>query len=390
MRTSVTALAAALLCCALLPTSAPAAEPAIEIALPPPDGRFEVGSRQVEMVDRSRRDTPGSPGARRLMVQVTYPRAAGQRCKPARYISPLVQPILMAAVAVDRPVELATGICKGGRIAGRKRPVLVFSHAFTADRFVYGALVNDLASRGYVVLAPDHPPDAFAIEYPGGELVEGEYGRPLTPVNFTVEKLAELIELRAADVRFVLSRALRLGRRGSGFLAGHLDRDRVGVLGHSLGGATAARVAQLDDRFDAAVEIDGSLFGDWTAWAGDRTPFLLLAGAGSIGAVFPSQSLCDYMAGLAGPRFALSLGGALHFSFSDFQALAPAIAAADPGWSFAGLYRTVVGSIDPGASIGAQRGALSGFFGRYVLGHRRAGTPEPVDGFSELPIACQS
>lgn len=391
MRNSVTALAAALLGCALLSTGpASAVEPAIEIALPPPDGRFEVGTRQVEMVDRSRRDTPGSPGSRRLMVQVTYPRAAGQRCRPSRYISPLVQPILMAAVAVDRPVELATGTCKGGRIAGRKRPVLVFSHAFTADRFVYGALINDLASRGYVVLAPDHPPDAFAIEYPDGKLVEGEYGRPLTPTDVTLDELAALIELRAADVRFVLSRALRLGRRDSGFLSGHLDRGRAGVLGHSLGGATAARVAQLDDRFDAAVEIDGSLFGDWTARAGDRTPFLLLAGAGSIGAVFEDQSLCDYMAGLAGPRFALSLGGALHFSFSDFQALAPAIAAADPGWAFAGLYRTVVGSIDPGASIGAQRGALSGFFARYVLGHKRAGVPRPGNGFSELPIACQS
>lgn len=389
-RAMLAVLAAAVLGCALLPTSASAADPEIAIALPPPDGRFEVGTREVEMVDRSRRDTPGSPGARRLMVQVTYPRASGEPCKPARYISPLVQPILMAAVAVDRSIGIDTGTCKGGAVARGKRPVLVFSHAFTADRFVYGALVNDLASRGYVVLAPDHPPDAFAIEYPGGKLVEGEYGRPLTPADVTVDELASLVELRANDVRFVLTRALKLGERDSGFLAGHLDRRRVGVLGHSLGGATATRAAQLDRRFDAAVDIDGSLFGDWTTEDGDRTPYLLLAAEGGIGSAFGEQSLCGYMEGLRGPRFALSLDDALHFSYSDFQALAPAIAAADPGWAFAGLYQTVVGTIDPGASIGAQRGALTGFFARYVLGHKRAGTPRPANGYSELPIACQS
>ena len=322
------------------------------------------------------------------MVQATYPLAdePGGTCKPSRYISPLVQPILMEAVGVDRSIDIATHVCRGGQVAGGEHPVLIFSHAYTADRFVYGSLVNDLASRGYVVLAPDHPPDAFAVEYPGGRLVEGEYGRPLTPADITSEQIGALNELRAADVRFVLTKALKLAERRSGLLSGHLDPARVGVLGHSLGGSTAVRAAQLDARFDAVIDLDGSLFGDWTTQSGSATPFMLLAAEGGVGESFAQEPLCGYMAGLAGPRFAFVLADAFHFSYSDFQSLAPRIATAYPEWAYAGLYQAVVGTIDPVASIRAQRHALAAFFARYVKGRAGAAKPTPVDGFSELPI----
>lgn len=370
-----------------LPQGAAAQDPEIQVALPAPSGKFDVGTRELELVDRSRVDTPGSPGARRLMVQATYPMAAKPKgkCKPSRYISPLVQPILMEAVAVDRSIGIETGVCKGGKIAGAKRPVLIFSHAYTSDRFVYGSLVNDLASRGSVVLAPDHPPDSFAIEYPGGRLVEGEYGRPLAPDDISADEIAALNELRAADARFVLTKALKLNRAKQGLLAGHLDRKRVGVLGHSLGGSTAARTAQLDGRFDAVADLDGSLFGDWNQQTGDDTPFLLLAAEGGVGESYGEQPLCTYIAGLSGPRFAWLLPDSLHFSFSDFQTLAPEIAKAYPEWAFAGAYQAVVGTIDPVASINAQRQALDAFFGRYVKRGKGA-EPQPVGGFEAMPI----
>jgi len=373
----------AVACALLSPAGAAAGGAPLQIAVPEPSGKLDVGSRALEMVDRSRQDTPGSPGARRLMVQVTYPRDGGEPCPPADYISPGVAPILAAALAVSQTPEIATGVCRGGPVARGAHPILVFSHAFTADRFVYASLINDLASRGYVVLAPDHPPDAFAVEYPGGDVVEGEYGAPLTPVSVTAEELAALNRLRARDSRFVLTRALKLGH-GKGFLGDHLDGGRVGILGHSLGGSTATRAALTDRRFDAAVDIDGSLFGEWTARSGDRTPFMLLAAEGSIGSNFHEQSLCSYMEGLAGPRFALDLGDALHFSFSDFQTLAPQMAAGDPSWPFAGLYQLVVGTIDPQASIDAQRRALTRFFARYVKG-RDVPKPKPFGPFSKLP-----
>jgi dienelactone hydrolase len=343
------------------------------------------------MVDRSRRSEPGAKGPRRLMVQVTYPRTGGERCRPSAYISPGVAPILAEAVGIGTEFSLDdidTGICRGGAVAGGRRPVLLFSHAFSADRFVYATLINDLASRGYVVLAPDHPPDAFAVQYPGGKVAEGRYGRPLSPAPISEQAIAGLVELRAADLRFVLSPALKLAGARQGFLAGHLDGSRVGALGHSLGGATAARTAQLDGRIDAAVDLDGSLFGGWQQGTGDRTPFMLLAAEGGLGEEYAEQSICDYMAGLGGPRLAFQLTDALHFSYSDFQALAPELAEVYPEWIYAGLYQAVVGTVDPVRSVARQRRMLAAFFARHVRGGGDS-VPRDPSGYTRLPIgAC--
>lgn len=371
---------------AVLSAQEAAAQAPVQLNLPGPSGRFEVGTRALELVDRKRVDTPGSPGHRRLMVQVTYARAGGAPCEPAPYMPASVQEVLLKALSIYRSGFVATGVCRGGRIARGKRPVLLFSHAFTANRFVYGTLVNDLASRGYVVFAVDHPPDAFAIEYPGGHLYRGKYGPPLSQVTTTADELAELIELRAEDVRFVLRKVLRRSARRSGFLAGRLDPKRVGALGHSLGGATSARAAQLARRIDAAVDIDGSLFGEWTERKGVRTPFLVLAAESGIGSVIAQDRLCGYFGRLRGPRYAWVLDDAAHFSFSDFQSLAPQIAAADPLWVYALLYRAVVGTIDPGVSVKAQREALASFLGRYVKRARGAPEPTPPAPFAELPV----
>ena len=44
-------------------------------------------------------------------------------------------------------------------------------------------------------------------------------------------------------------------------LAGHLDLQHVGIVGHSIGGATAVQVMAGDPRFKVGVNLDGKLFG---------------------------------------------------------------------------------------------------------------------------------
>lgn len=58
-------------------------------------------------------------------------------------------------------------------------PWLLYSHAYTADRAGYTSLRNDLASRGFIVASSDHTYDAFTVEFPDVELVEGLFGRPI-------------------------------------------------------------------------------------------------------------------------------------------------------------------------------------------------------------------
>jgi pimeloyl-ACP methyl ester carboxylesterase len=87
-------------------------------------------------------------------------------------------------------------------------------------------------------------------------------------------KLERLGTVWADDQRFVLDQLAAWNTQHS-LLRGHLDLQRVGAFGHSLGGAAAAQAAHVDRRIDAAVNMDGAMFGTVTT-EGSRVPFLLL------------------------------------------------------------------------------------------------------------------
>ena len=54
---------------------------------------------------------------------------------------------------------------------GAPLPVLLFSHGYTAHPSAYTALLEDLASHGYVVLSVVHPYEAMAAALADGRVV---------------------------------------------------------------------------------------------------------------------------------------------------------------------------------------------------------------------------
>lgn len=69
-------------------------------------------------------------------------------------------------------------------------------------------------------------------------------------------ELQRLIDMRAADPSFVLDRLAALADTHPGSpLAGHVDLRHVGIVGHSLGGATAVQVMAADSRFKPAPAL---------------------------------------------------------------------------------------------------------------------------------------
>ncbi|HEV3237904.1 MAG TPA: hypothetical protein VGZ25_13005, partial [Gemmataceae bacterium] len=61
----------------------------------------------------------------------------------------------------------------------------------------------------------------------------------------------------------------------SGRFQGRLDMDRVGVFGHSLGGATALQFCHDDSRCKAGIDVDGAPFGSVIA-EGVTQPFMFI------------------------------------------------------------------------------------------------------------------
>ena len=84
------------------------------------------------------------------------------------------------------------------------------------------------------------------------------------------------LQIRTADVRFVLDELERLDQYdATGLLTGRLDTARVGIFGHSFGGAVAAEACLLDSRFRAGIDLDSVLYGE-SATEGVAQPFLFM------------------------------------------------------------------------------------------------------------------
>jgi predicted dienelactone hydrolase len=156
--------------------------------------------------------------------------------------------------------NVATHATLGTTISRAQRtwPVLLLSPGLAIPREQYTALSADLASRGYVVIALSAPYESAVSVLAGGHIV-GQTTHPDVMGPPPHPAIQRLIDIRVADASFVLDQLSRLDPRSP--LAGHLDLQHVGIVGHSIGGATAVQVIATDPRLKVAVNLDGKLFG---------------------------------------------------------------------------------------------------------------------------------
>ncbi|MBB4915618.1 alpha/beta hydrolase family protein [Streptosporangium saharense] len=372
----------------------------VTVTLPAPAGPYGVGTFAVRLVDRSRPDPlVKKKPYRELMVSLWYP--AKQSGQTAPHMAPL------AAADWDRHSAPPMGIPKGAvdwaatpthaRLGAPvdpragKLPVVLFGSGDGGPRTLGTAVVEDLASQGYLVVTVDHTYEADQVEFPGGRVVRA---LPL-PAKLTPRVIARLLDrhsrARLADMRFVLDRITALGRGGDldntgekstrlpEGLRGAPDLTRIGALGQSLGGSVAAQLVHDDPRVDAGVNLDGGYVGP-VAKSGVARPFLQLAAETHTRESEPSWK--TFWNASTGWKRELRFKGAAHGSFTDLQALLPKIAETVPKVPVADF----VGTIDPVRSVSAQRAYVTAFFDLHL---RKRTTPlfeAPDARFPEVSI----
>lgn len=246
------------------------------LPLPPPTGPHAVGRVTHHWKDPSRGDVlAADPATRReLVVDVWYPAERPAESRSAEYLPDFraLQRVVgekglrdhfrSAYTAVGRGP--ATHAFEGAPFARRLKhcPLLIFSHGFGMLSRAYTAQLEDLASHGYVVAAIAHTYETLATVFPDGRVAPFA-DEPWKANSGTEETSIAYGNLRqrewAADMRFVLDMMSReAGARGSAArFAGRLDPARVGVFGHSAGGAAAAAACRDDARFRACLNQDG-------------------------------------------------------------------------------------------------------------------------------------
>ncbi len=234
--------------------------------LPPPSGPYAVGTQVFRWVDETRPEvrTKAPDDLRNVIVQAWYPAAAGAHGPHAPYIDGLGRlpqfVSLFPGLAMAYYDRIDTHAIAGAPLAVERPrwPVVLFSPGYGAARAFYTGLIADLASRGFVVLAVDHPYEVAVTQLANGRIataIERFAGQP----RDGFARMAQQQLVRAADLRFVLDRLAAPGALGA--LSGHLEVERVAAIGHSFGGAAALLAMSEDPRIAAAANLDGTLYG---------------------------------------------------------------------------------------------------------------------------------
>ena len=215
------------------------------------NGQYEVKETQAILIDNSRLETRENDGSNReIPVHFYYPESDVINC-----------------------------------------PLIVFAHGSFGYYQSNTSLYEELASNGYVVASIDHPYYAFFTKDTAGNtiIVDMEFmqtaidiqnSSDFTETDYNIE--CEWMSIRTADENFVLDTikiAKDLGLLDTAWYTESenvkaevlkvlemTDMEKIGLTGHSIGGATAVQLGRERDDITAVVDIDGTMLGEHTSY----------------------------------------------------------------------------------------------------------------------------
>lgn len=360
------------------------------VHLPKPSGPYAVGTTYLQFADPSRPETltDDPDDTRQFQARVWYPADRPESGDPVIYqdyqtsidnISPGGAPefifghfhLLHSHAYRDVPLSAQQPAY----------PVVIFSIGFLTLYEDYQIFAEEFASQGYVVVIPDTPYEWQAVRQPDGSTVSYNQAHAdafhqneddITPLweqywedDTTAEERDALsrqmldgetfmdgvLRVRVADIRFVVDELARLNSvEDASLLSGKLDLNRLGIAGHSMGGAVAGQTCLEDDRFQACANLDGFQWGDVVEGT-IHQPFML---------IYSEQfdHGTDYILGnLTNETYVFMIKGTKHMNFQDMPVVIP-------GTRVIGL----AGSISGTRSQRITNDYLLAFFGKYLNG----------------------
>ena len=211
-----------------------------------PRGEFKVGVRTLDFVNKGQIDVLKSKGGidptydRPLKVEVWYPATLPEGSKE----SVVYDEVMGTSNDPKRPLTPFTFAGRASRdvaplTANGSFPLIIVSHGYVGSRFLLTYLTENLASKGYIVVAIDHTESTF----------RDANGFQSTLLN------------RSKDILFVLNQMADLGKTNSkNFLSGLVDANNTALIGYSMGGYGVLNVAGAGYS-EGAVKLFGSISG---------------------------------------------------------------------------------------------------------------------------------
>jgi pimeloyl-ACP methyl ester carboxylesterase len=309
------------------------------LTLPTPTGPFAVGRVSEAWTDETSVDALApEPGAQReVLVWIWYPSTATAGAATDEYLSaPMRDAVvrsrgsIISGLLTRDLLKVRTNSLRDAPVSTEQPsyPVVIMRGGASAEVANYSTLAEDLASHGYVVVGVDAPYRTGLVAFPDGRVVarRPENNPELCAAANRESCIGRLLAAWTSDIGFALDRLAQLNRADpSDRFTGRLDLTRVGVFGHSFGGAQAAQFCHEDARCKAGIDVDGAPFGSVVQRGLDKPFMFLVSDRGELsndddrrirGEI---QSIYDRLP--PDGRLLIGIRGAFHFTFSDDGAL---------------------------------------------------------------------
>lgn len=150
-------------------------------------------------------------------------------------------------------------------------PLIVFSHGSTGIRSSNESLYNELASHGYVVCSIDHTYQCLYTTDENGHTTWIDMGfvkeikadDAKSDKQRSYEHYRKWMEVRTGDIDFVINTILAKARKNTGETVYRLVNDeRIGVIGHSLGGSAALGIGRMRGDVGAVIALESPFMCD--------------------------------------------------------------------------------------------------------------------------------
>jgi|ERR1700733_1691300 len=242
--------------------------------LPKPTGKFVVGTTRFVLHDKARREifSANPNDIRSLLVRVWYPNdSAGsvyrkpylQKERPylAHDLAMLTRiPTWLGSIMLANMTTYAYENIPLSSALGTY-PVVIFSHGLLGSMgAMYEAIVENIASHGYIVVGIDHPYLSQLVVFPDGKVITvhevlSKYQKLSSQQQY--DFVAQAIEIYKADFAFVLNQLEKINADAHSLFYDRLDLSKIAIAGHSAGGTAAIEFAKVDSRAKAAIDLDG-------------------------------------------------------------------------------------------------------------------------------------
>jgi predicted dienelactone hydrolase len=356
--------------------------------MPNPKGEYKIGTESFDIIDPQRKAIYSNNlnDNRKIKIQVWYPAKTVKDYKRVPWLEDgkvvakaLAKDMKLPSFILEHTALVMSNSFENAPISNEleKYPIVIISHGWTGFRNLHTDVAEELASNGYIVIGIDHTYGSEVTVFNDGEVAylnrEALPEKEITPDFLAYGN--KLINTYAGDVNLTLNELEKFneGEVNSNF-KGKFDLSRIGLLGHSTGGAADVSIALKDKRIKAIVGMD--------AWVepinavdiekGLKIPALFLrSGQWEVG--LNNKNLNSLIDKSSGPIALYQINDTTHLDFTMVYMYSPLT-----------KYINITGKLDGRAASSIQRDFIQSFFDKNLKNNKSIDINNVADKWKEV------